>query len=343
MNDPLILLVVGVTILTFFVLLFYPNRGLIAVWRKSVYANKKALIEDALKFLYNCEYNNTRCSLNGVAGNLSISADSATDVLTKLESMGLVSVGNDTLTLTPEGRSHALKVIRVHRLWEKYLADETSVRENEWHQKAEEIEHILTPEQANQLAAQIGNPVFDPHGDPIPTASGDLPPKKGKPLTEMKVGEFANIIHIEDEPNAIYSQILAEGLYPGMQIRMTENSDRRIKIIANGEECIFSPLIAENITIDILQVEKQHIGKFKTLSSLKIGETGTILGIAKSLRGQQRRRLMDFGIVPGTKIKAELESLTGDPVAYKVRGTSVALRKQQTDKIYLLNDEEKNK
>jgi Fe2+ transport system protein FeoA len=52
---------------------------------------------------------------------------------------------------------------------------------------------------------------------------------------------------------------------------------------------------------------------------------------------------MDFGIVPGTKIKAELESLTGDPVAYKVRGTSVALRKQQTDKIYLLNDEEKNK
>ncbi|MCK7525530.1 MAG: hypothetical protein MZV64_51945 [Ignavibacteriales bacterium] len=55
-----------------------------------------------------------------------------------------------------------------------------------------------------QLAAQIGNPVFDPHGDPIPSASGDLPDKKGKALSEMKVGEFANIIHIEDEPDAIY-------------------------------------------------------------------------------------------------------------------------------------------
>jgi len=76
------------------------------------------------------------------------------------------------------------------------------------------------------------------------------------------------------------------------------------------------------------------------LSSLKVGEQGTILGIAKALRGQQRRRLMDLGIVPGTKIEAELESFTGDPVAYKVRGTTVALRKQQTDKIYLLNDEE---
>jgi DtxR family Mn-dependent transcriptional regulator len=226
----------------------------------------------------------------------------------------------------------------VHRLWEKYLADETSIKENEWHQKAEEIEHNLTPEQADQLAAQIGNPVFDPHGDPIPSSSGALPIKKGKPLTEMKSGEFGNIIHIEDEPFAIYSQILAEGLYPGMQIRMIESSDKRIKFIANGEECILSPLIAKNITVGVLQLEKIVEGKFKTLSSLKIGEEGTILGISKALRGQQRRRLMDLGIVPGTKIEAKLESLTGDPVAYRVRGTSVALRKQQTDKIYLLDD-----
>jgi DtxR family Mn-dependent transcriptional regulator len=123
-----------------------------------------------------------------------------------------------------------------------------------------------------------------------------------------------------------------------MQIRMIESSDKRIKFIANGEECILSPLIAKNITVGVLQLEKKVEGKFKTLSSLKIGEEGTILGISKALRGQQRRRLMDLGIVPGTKIEAELESLTGDPVAYRVRGTSVALRKQQTDKIYLLDD-----
>jgi len=82
------------------------------------------------------------------------------------------------LNLTSDGRSYALRIIRVHRLWEKYLADETSVSENEWHQKAEEVEHLITPEQADTLAAQIGNPVFDPHGDPIPSASGLLPSKK---------------------------------------------------------------------------------------------------------------------------------------------------------------------
>jgi DtxR family Mn-dependent transcriptional regulator len=339
MNEPLTLLVIGSAAILIFVLLLYPNNGIIAVWKKSRYANKKVLIEDALKYLYNCEYNNSTCSLNGIAGNLSISADDATDIITKLETMGLVSAKKDELNLTAEGRSYALRVVRVHRLWEKYLADETSVTENEWHIKAEEVEHTLTPEQADQLAAQIGNPVFDPHGDPIPSATGELPLRKGKLLTEMKPGEFANIIHIEDEPHAIYSQILAEGLYPGMQVRMMEVSDKRIKFIANGEESILSPLIAKNITVGVLKFEKKIEGTYKTLSSLKVGEEGTILGIAKALRGQQRRRLMDLGIVPGTKIEAELESLTGDPVAYRVRGTTVALRKQQTEKIYLNNIE----
>lgn len=341
MNEPLGLLIIGILITLIFVILFFPNKGIIAVWKKSRYANKKVLIEDALKYLYNCEYNNSTCSLNGIAGNLSISADDATDIIARLESMGLVSAKKDELSLTSDGRSYALRIVRVHRLWEKYLADETGIKENEWHQKAEELEHKLTPEQADRLAAQIGNPVFDPHGDPIPSASGELPSKKGKLLNEMNVGEFANIIHVEDEPNAIYSQILAQGLYLGMQIRMMEVSDKRIKFIANGEECVLSPLIAKNITVGVIKFEKQVEGKFKTLASLKIGEEGTILGIAKALRGQQRRRLMDLGIVPGTKIEAELESFTGDPVAYNVRGTTVALRKQQTEKIYLLNEEEK--
>ncbi len=335
MNEPLMLLIIGILISVITVLIIYPNKGILATWKKSKYAKRKVLIEDALKYLYNCEYNSSYCNINGIAGSLSISADDATNIIAKLESLGLVNTNKEELTLTSDGKSYALRVIRVHRLWEKYLADETSVTENEWHTKAEELEHTLTPEQANKFAAQIGNPVFDPHGDPIPTASGDIPVKKGKPLTEMKVGEFGNIIHVEDEPHTIYSQIVAEGLYPGMQIRMIEVTASRLKFVANGEECVLSPLIAGNITVGVIKLEKQVEGNFKRLSSLKIGEEGTILGIAKVLRGQQRRRLMDLGIVPGTKIEAELESFTGDPVAYKVRGTTVALRKQQTDRIYL--------
>lgn len=342
MSEPLTLLVIGLVIVLMIYLLVKPENGLITLLIKNKSANQKNLLEDALKFIYNCEYNKINCTLNSIAGNLNISADVAAGIVAKLQNMGLLQVDKDYLALTSEGKSYALRVIRVHRLWEKFLADETSMTEKEWHKAAEEIEHKLTKEEADKLAAQIGNPVFDPHGDPIPTASGEIPEKVGKHLTEMQPGEMATIIHIEDEPHAIYSQILAEGLYPGMQIRMIEVNDKRVKFEANGEECILSPLIAKSITIGPIKFEKPVEGKLKTLSHLKVGEKGIVMGIAKSLRGQQRRRLMDLGIVPGTEIEAELESVSGDPVAYRVRGATIALRKEQADKIYLVKEEENN-
>ena len=88
----------------------------------------------------------------------------------------------------------------------------------------------------------------------------------------------------------------------------------------------------------VLEFEKPVEGKFRSLSELKIGEKGKVLGIAKSLRGQQRRRLMDLGVVPGTEVEVEMKSLWNDPVAYRIRGATIALRKNQTDKIYLIND-----
>ncbi len=340
MNEPLILLITGIFFLLVLYFLLHPRKGIIIMWKKTKSVQKKALIEDALKYLYNCEYNNINCTLTGIAGNLSITPDLATEIVVKLETMGLVILKDDALILSDEGRSYALRVIRVHRLWEKYLAEKTSVKETEWHKEAEEIEHYLTPEQADILAAQIGNPVFDPHGDPIPSSAGVIPEKTGISLNEMEPAEFALITHIEDEPHAIYTQIVAEGLFPGVQIRMIEKSDKRIKFIANGEECVLSPLIAKNITVGTSRLNKHFPGKFKPLSALKIGEKGKVLGIAKQLRGQQRRRLMDLGIVPGTEIEAELESVSRDPVAYKILGASIALRKQQADKIFLVSDEE---
>ena len=337
MIDPLAALIIGILAILSLGIIFWPNFGLSDKFKRWTKDTERVQIEDALKHLYDCEYRNISCTINSIAGNLSINADRAAKLVTRLETLGLLSIQGEVLMLTAQGRSYALRIIRVHRLWERYLADETSTKELEWHDIAEKQEHLFTPEQADKLAAQIGNPVYDPHGDPIPSSRGDLPSKKGKPLNEMLPGEFANIIHIEDEPAAIYSQILAQGLYPGMQIRVSEVSERRIKFEANGEECVLSPIIAKNITVGIIQLEKHIEGKYEALSSLEIGEKATVLGIAKVLRGQQRRRLMDLGIVPGTEIEAQLEGLNRDPVAYKVRGAVIAIRKQQADRIYIEN------
>lgn len=339
MVDPLTSLIVGFVIMFFLTWVYLPRKGLLARWKRSKKNTHRILIEDSLKHLYNCEYNGINCTLNSVAGNVSISADEAAKVINKLEELELITSHETGISLTPEGRAYALRIIRTHRLWEKYLADETSVGEEDWHIAAEEIEHNITPAQADALAAQIGNPVFDPHGDPIPSAKGDLPVKKGTALNTLKTGEFARIIHIEDEPNAIYSQLVAAGLYPGMQVKMIESSKDRINFLANGEEVVLAPLFAKNVTIIPIKDEPTVKGKFKSLSSLSVGEKGTVLGISKRCRGQQRRRLMDLGVVPGTEIEAEMKSIGGDPVAYRIRGASIALRKNQADKIYLINEE----
>lgn len=340
MTDPLITLLIGSGVILLAVVSFYPQKGLVARLKRSKTISKRVLIEDALKHLYNCEYNGVGCTLISVAGKLSISEDEAAELITKLENMGMLSTHLETLQLSSEGRSYALRIIRVHRLWEKYLADETGVNELEWHHLAEEAEHKLTISDADALAAQIGNPVFDPHGDPIPSTEGILPDKKGKPLTDLQFGEFASIIHIEDEPDAIYQQLIAEGLYPGMQVRMLESTKERIRFTANGEECLLAPLFAKNITVSPIKFEKTIEGKFKNLSSLKTGDKGVVLGISKALRGQQRRRLMDLGVVPGTEIVAEMKSVSGDPTAYRIKGASIALRKNLADRIYLVAESE---
>lgn len=335
MVDPVTALLIGTGFILVLIFFTLPHKGLLARRKRHKDINKRVLVEDALKYLYNCEYNSIGCTMNSIAGNLSIPADYAADLVAKLEEMGLISSLKDTLQLTDEGRSYALRIIRVHRLWEKYLADETGIDELEWHTAAEEIEHKLSPVQADELAAQIGNPVFDPHGDPIPSSEGDLPTKKGKPLTDLQKGEFATIIHLEDEPYAIYQQLVAEELYPGMQVRFLESSKERIKFTANGEECILAPSFAKNITVAPIKFEKPIEGKFKPLSTLKVGEKGIVLRISKALRGQERRRLMDLGVVPGSEITSELKSAGGDPTAYQIKGATIALRKIQADRIYL--------
>jgi DtxR family Mn-dependent transcriptional regulator len=332
--DPLLALVIAFGIIGITSLLFWPGKGIYATYRKAKKNTSRVLIEDALKHLYDYEERNVHSTLNSIAGHLSISRDDTLELVERLQSMGLVESGQDGIMLMPEGRSYALRVIRIHRLWERYLADETGVNETEWHLDAEEKEHKISTEEAEALAALMGNPIFDPHGDPIPTKEGEIPERKGVSLTLLKSGEFGRITHIEDEPQAIYVQLIAQGLHPGMQVRVIDVSRNRIKFEANGEECVLAPLFAANV--HVVKIQRQEItNEFKSLSSLRKGEKAVVVGISKACRGPQRRRLMDLGVVPGTVVTAELESIGRDPVAYNIKGAIIAVRKKNADQIYI--------
>jgi len=333
--NPLFALLIGVFILVILFFLFKPQRGLVSRLMKMKKDGSRELIEDALKHLYDCEYKGVDCSLNSISGSLFISGDRSAHIISMLEAMNLISSVGNKITLTPEGRSYALRVIRVHRLLEKYLAEKTSVNETDWHIIAEEKEHKVSQEEANKLAAQLGNPLLDPHGDPIPSENGEIPTRKGLTLNNLESGTFATIIHIEDEPKEVYAQLSALKLYPGMQIYLLENSKERISFEADGEECVLAPILASNVTVYPI-VEKENVkDSFETLSLLNQDEEAIVIGISKAMRGQQRRRLLDFGIVPGTVIRAQLKSLSGDPTGYEIRGATIALRKKQSSLIYI--------
>lgn len=315
---------------------FVPKYGLYSRWKRARRGMKRVVIEDALKHIFDCEYKNVNCTTESIAGALLISTDESAALLTRLSSMGLLATSDTGVRLTPEGNSYALRVIRVHRLWERYLADETSVPSTEWHASAELAEHTLTQAETDALAAQIGNPHFDPHGDPIPTPTGEIPPKKGRSLLSLDGGEYAVITHIEDEPEAVYAQLVAQGLYVGMQVMMIERSNERVRFAADGEEIVLAPILTNNLTVAPVTEEEQIItAPLESLSSLKIGEEAKVLSISKAMRGHQRRRLMDLGVVPGTVIRAEMHSASGDPIAYTIRGALVALRQQHANMIFI--------
>jgi DtxR family Mn-dependent transcriptional regulator len=336
---PGLLLVIGTLVLGLLTWAVWPQKGLLAFLTRMRMNSQRVLLEDALKFLFDCEYKNIACGLHSIAGNLNISADKAARLLDRLRAMGLITMNDQAFHLSDSGKSYALRVIRVHRIWERYLADETGLGQMEWHGAADLKEHHMSPEAADALAAQIGNPVFDPHGDPIPSTQGELPEHKGQPLSNLQEGDIARIVHIEDEPHTIYEQLVALGLYPGMQVFVLDVTNGKITFAADGEECVLTAIFANSITVELVHDQVPLTPKHALLSSLRIGEAAEIVGISANCRGQQRRRLMDLGIVPGTPVSAELQSASGDPVGYRIMGATIGIRRSQAELIFITKKE----
>ena len=111
------------------VLLFWPGRGLAWRWARGREASDRVRVEDALKHLWDCEYRQVPGSLQSLAGTLELSGQRAAELVERLERLELVRREGETLHLTGEGRRDALRVVRIHRLWERWLADETGLGE----------------------------------------------------------------------------------------------------------------------------------------------------------------------------------------------------------------------
>jgi len=329
MVDPLFALTVFAGSVTVLIVMFWPRRGIYARLSQSFRLTKRVQLEDALKHFYMWEQVGRTPTLESIAGRLTISTDDAAKLVTRLTESDFVHPGKEGLTLTKPGRESALRLVRTHRLWERYLADRTGVPAVEWHDEAEIMEHSLSAEQTDALSARLGHPRWDPHGDPIPTASGALPVVEQLSLGLAPLGMALEVIHLEDEPREIFNGLLNRGLVLGGRVEAIERDNRQVRVLVDGSECRINMVEAQNVTVRVLP-EGQHTGSRPiTLADLDLGETARVIDISPACRGSERRRLLDLGVVRGTEIRVDMESAAGDPVAYLIRGALIALRRSQ--------------
>jgi DtxR family Mn-dependent transcriptional regulator len=331
MVDPALALLVFGALLGLAGALLWPRRGLLARITRTSRLTERVLLEDALKHVYTCESIGRVGTIESVAGQLEVSTGRAAALLARLAELDMVRSTEAGPALTDEGRESALRLVRSHRLWERYLADRTGVPPGEWHAEAERMEHALSAEETEALAARLGHPAWDPHGDPIPTPGGVLPEVDRLTLAGVVVGRTVEIVHLEDEPREIYDALLADGLGLGARLDVVDRSGSVVRVRARGREWPIAGVVARNVTVRLLPEGESADEPLETLMDLRAGEVGRVIDISPACQGSQRRRLLDLGIVKGTEIGAELVSAAGDPVAYRIRGALIALRREQAE------------
>jgi DtxR family Mn-dependent transcriptional regulator len=312
---------------------FWPRHGLLARWQAGRQIRTRTQIEDGLKHIHTLNQRGAPANPESLAGALRQPLPSIFRLIERMQSEGLVECVDGGLRLTPAGNDWALHVIRAHRLWERYLADQAGWPLTHLHAEADRREHSSSAADLEAMEANLGYPRRDPHGDPIPTESGELADDPHLPLTQWPPNVPGTIAHIEDEPAEVFAQIVAQGLKPGLAVRLIALSPTRVVFEAGETQHVLAPIIAANIFVAPLLPAVSLAGK--PLSTLRLGESARILTLSDSAQGLTRRRFLDLGLTPGTVVEAALPNPFKDPIAYRVRDTLIALRREQADQILI--------
>lgn len=293
------------------------------------------LLEDLLRVMHENEYLGKPHDPFALAGAIGTDPAAVAEALAELLALDLATYRGSTVALTPGGRQRGAQIVRAHRLYETYLATRTGVPAPQWHTRAHIAEHAISAARADELARELSNPRFDPHGDPIPTRAGLVPELSGLPLADWPLEQPAKIIHIEDEPPALFAQIEALGLAPGMRVWLTARAGQRLGLIAEGLRLTVAPALAAQIRVAPLSADETAQPPLTRLSTLRQGDAAVVAGLSPACRGAERRRLLDLGLVPGTRITRDFASPFGSPVSYRLRGTLIGLRRAQSDNILI--------
>ncbi len=210
--------------------------------------------ENYLKAIYHLSTGNQNSVLtSAIAGSLSTSSASVTDMIKKLSEKNMVEYERyHGVKITRKGEKVALSIIRRHRLWEVFLMDTLKFKWDEVHDLAEELEHVSSDELTKRLDAFLGFPKFDPHGDPIPDTNGKVHSNGQVLLSEItKKGKYI-LSGVNDHSPSFLQYLEKKGLIPGSIFSIVEMDefDNSMQIIFSNKKSIFiSKEVSKNLLV----------------------------------------------------------------------------------------------
>lgn len=180
-------------------------------------------IEDYLKVIYKLELESGSAQTSAIADALAIAPPSVSGMVKRLADAELVThVPYRGVELTEAGRRQALRMLRRHRILESYLIGHLGYDWDDVDREAERLEHAVSDDLVERMAVKLGNPTHDPHGAPIPSASGTIDPTRYLPMTEIEVGHAGRFRMIGDADPERLRFIASLGLRPGAEFRVLD-------------------------------------------------------------------------------------------------------------------------
>lgn len=214
--------------------------------------------EDHIKAVHALAQEGTAAGTKDVAGRLGTKASSVTVMLKKLAAKGLLRhEPYYGVKLTTKGRTAALMLVRNHRLWETFLVQHLGFGWDEVHELAEQLEHVRSTALTERLAAFLGHPEFDPHGDPIPDPQGRLPERLSTPLADCPPGSSVRMVAVQDGSDALLQLLDQKGLRIGLRLKVAarEAFDASMEVIIGKNTRL---VLTRQVAAHLLVVPAEH-------------------------------------------------------------------------------------
>lgn len=212
-------------------------------------------IQDYLKNIYELTENGETASTNALAKKLNIKPASVTGMVQKLASAKPALVAyqkHQGVTLTRDGKRAALEVIRHHRLLEAWLVQTLGYTWDEVHEEAERLEHVISEDFERRIAAAMGDPLRDPHGELIPTADLTMPLDDSTPLSSLRPNQTGTVLSIKSPETELLRHLEELGLVPGARFEVLAYSpfDHNLTIKVGRKSFVLGLNITSRILIE---------------------------------------------------------------------------------------------